>query len=63
MSAVCDEIERVDRAARRDRWLIPLIAAAGFLAGAALFGGGMLAASAIPARCPVPATPTSSPAP
>lgn len=50
-----DTYARADVLARRDRWLIPLFAAGGLLAGAALFGAGMAAASLLSARCPAPA--------
>ena len=46
---------RADELARRDRWLIPMLAAGGFLMGAALFGAGMAVATLLPARCPAPA--------
>ena len=51
-----DMYAHADELARRDRWLIPLLAAGGFLMGATLFGSGMAVASLLPARCPAPPT-------
>ena len=49
-----DTLAHADELARRDRWLIPALAAGSFLMGAALFGSGMAVASLLPARCPAP---------
>lgn len=52
------KLEDADVLARRDRWLIPLMMLGSLIAGAALFGAGMVTASLVPARCPAQTTAT-----